>query len=269
MLLDTIRVRRLSGTIGAELTGLDLSCELDDDLRTTLRAALDEHHVLFFPDQHLDDDAHRRFGAMWGELEVHPLIPHVDGFPEVIELSSERGVADTWHTDMTFSATPPTMSILRTITSPACGGDTMWSDQSAAYEALSAPMQAFLEPLTAVHAASRARGFQGSDREAVHPVVTTHPGTGRKVLYVNRLFTDRIIELTAAESRALLDLLLAHSEHPRFVVRYAWRPGTVAIWDNRCTQHFVVDDFQGLRVIRRVTVHARGPWCQETARPAG
>ncbi|CAB4763056.1 MAG: taurine dioxygenase [Actinobacteria bacterium] len=247
-----LEVRRLAGALGAEVRGADLAARLTPDNRDEIEALLLEHLVLFFPDQNLTPVQHRDFASQWGEMEVHPYLPKVDGFPEIVELSSSRGmVADDWHTDVTFSARPPIMSILNHVETPAVGGDTMWTNQYAVYESLSAPIRDLLDGLTCIHTA---RTYSDPATRAEHPAVRLHPRTGRKCLYVNGQFTERFVQLSHDESRNLLDFLRSYATHPRFAVRYAWTKGTVAIWDNRCTQHSVLNDFEGLRVIQRVTI---------------
>jgi taurine dioxygenase len=245
-------VAPVAGALGAEVRGIDLRAPVSDDALAAIRRALIEHLVLFFPEQHLDPEQHRAYAARWGEMEIHPYIPKVGGYPEVVELRASGGyVADVWHTDVTFSERPPVMSILNMVTSPAVGGDTMWSNQYAAYEALSAPMRELLDGLTAVHTA---RVYGHPENRAEHPAVRVHPETGRRCLYVNAQFTARFPQLSRAESDALLAYLTQHAVQPRFTVRYRWTPGTIAMWDNRCTQHFVLNDFTGERVIQRVTI---------------
>ena len=245
-------VRRLAGALGAEVRGIDLSAPLDADARATLEHLLLDHLVLFFPEQHLTPTQHRDFAATWGEMEIHQYLPKVEGFPEIVQLSSERGmVADECHTDVTFSARPPIMSILNHVETPEVGGDTMWTNQYAVYESLSAPMRELLDGLTCINTA---RTYSSPETRAVHPAVRVHPRTGRKCLYVNGQFSERFVELSFEESTNLLDFLRAYATHPRFSVRYRWTQGALAMWDNRCTQHSVLNDFEGRRVIQRVTI---------------
>jgi taurine dioxygenase len=245
-------IRPVAGALGAEVRGVSLRGDINDASLGAIRAALLRHLVLFFPEQHLDPAQHRDFAARWGEMEIHPFIPKVEGYPEVVELRASGGyVADVWHTDVTFSDRPPVMSILNMVTSPPVGGDTMWTNQYAAYEALSAPLRDLLDGLTAVHTA---RVYGHPETRAEHPAVRVHPETGRRCLYVNAQFTDRFAQLSRDESDMLLAYLTRFSVEARFTVRHSWTPGTIAIWDNRCTQHFVLNDFEGERVIQRVTI---------------
>lgn len=254
---EQLVVRPISGALGAEIHGLSLA-ELDDAGFEQLRALLRAHLVVFLPDQHLTADQHRDLGRRFGEVEIHPFIRKLDEeHPEVVVLESERGmIADVWHTDVTFNDQPPLFSILNMQVVPAVGGDTMWSNQALVFESLSAPMRELLLGLTAVH---HAAVFGHPEQQATHPVVRRHPETGRPSLFVNRQFTKRIVELSPGESDALLAYLYAFSEQPQFNCRYSWTPGTIGIWDNRATQHYVVNDFDGTRVLSRVTVLGDDP----------
>lgn len=251
------QVRRLAGALGAEVSGLRLQA-LDDVGFAAVNQLLLEHQVLFFPGQHLSVDDHVQFGSRFGPLEAHPNLknpytPH----DRLFELAATHGgVADEWHTDLTFRPEPAVLSVLQMKTCPEVGGDTLWSSLYAAYEGLSAPMQSLCDGLTALHDATP---HNHPEQMTVHPVVRLHPVTGRKALYVNEHFTRRLVELSAGESRALLEYLTRFVTEPRFTVRYHWTEGTVAIWDNRCTQHFVLNDFVGERVIHRVTVMGDRP----------
>ncbi len=252
-----LRVRRLATALGAEVSGISLA-ECHEELAGQVRALLLEHSVLFFPEQHLDPEQHVAFGRLFGPLEAHPnlgqrLAADTEGRPpEMFELAASRGgIADEWHTDLTFLPQPSVMSILQMKRCPEVGGDTCWTSLYAAYEALSEPLRELLDGLTALH---DARPHNRPDQTTIHPVVRVHPETGRKVLYVNEHFTRRLVELSGPESDVLLDFLTRHVQQPRFTVRYRWSEGTVAMWDNRCTQHFVLNDFEGERVIQRVTV---------------
>lgn len=286
-----LQVRPLSGRIGAEIRGVDLADDLDEATIADIREALLAHKVVFFPAQHLNADQHSAFGRRFGELTAaHPVIPGIEGHPEVFEIDytksrelyatygdlterQERGVH--WHTDVTFVERPPLGSILNAIVIPPSGGDTLWSNQVAAFEGLSEPLQRFLEGLTAVHSGkeqfSRILARRGTDVEwdgsvydqlepVVHPVVRTHPETGERALFVNPGFTSHIVELARPESDALLAYLHAHSTKPEYTVRYHWTAGDVAFWDNRATQHAVVGDFGDQhRVIQRVTIRGDKP----------
>jgi taurine dioxygenase len=248
----SMQITRLSAALGAEVSGVDLNT-VTVDVVAEIRAHLLDHLVLFFPCQQLTLDGHVALGRRFGELEIHPNLPHADAdHPEVLQLMATKGgVADEWHTDVTFLPSPSVMSIMHMVTCPDIGGDTMWANQYQAYEWLSAPLRELVVGLHAIHNASPHRK---PEMTALHPVVRVHPETGRRSLMVNEHFTKRIIELSHPESRMLLDYLVRWSTSEEFVVRYRWAPGTVAIWDNRCTQHRVIHDFEGERVIQRVTV---------------
>jgi taurine dioxygenase len=246
------KVRRLSAALGAEITGLNLA-QADSKLVDQVKGLLLEHQVLFFPDQKLSQAEHVALGHHFGDLEDHPnLGKDDDAPPSIFRLTaSQGGIADEWHTDITFQTQPAKMSILNMIQCPSIGGDTMWSNLYLAYEQLSSPLQMLCRQLTALH---DAHPHNHPEQTAVHPVVRVHPETGHPVLYVNEHFTRRIVELSAPESEVLLRYLTQFVTQPRFTVRYQWQPGTLCMWDNRCTQHFVLNDFVGERIIERVTV---------------
>ncbi|WP_199443628.1 TauD/TfdA dioxygenase family protein [Umezawaea beigongshangensis] len=254
----TFQVRPISGSLGAEVRGVDLGA-IDDERFTEIHDLLMRHLVLFFPDAGgLTPEAHEAFGSRFGELEVHPFLPKLDGHDKIVVLDSDQGArADVWHTDVTFVQSPPIASVLQITVTPEAGGDTMWSNQYLACEALSEPVRDMLEGTTAQHLFVHPNGsFRG---EVEHPVIRTHPVTGRKSLYVNRMFTRRILQLSKGESDALLEHLFTVSESPQRTCRYRWVPGAVAMWDNRATQHYAVNDYVGRRVGQRVTVMGDEP----------
>lgn len=251
-------VTRLAGSLGAQVTGIKLA-QADEAEIDQVKALLTQHKVLLFPEQHLNSDEHVVLGKKFGELEgAHPNLAKPDApSPHIFELKgSEGGIADEWHTDLTFTEHPPLMSILNMVTCPEAGGDTMWTNLIAAYRDLSEPMQEMLDGLTALH---DARPHGNREAMAIHPVVRVHPQTGEKALYVNEHFTRRIVEMNAFESEALLAFLTRWVQNPRFTVRLHWSQGAIGMWDNRVTQHFVIDDFTGERVIQRVTVLGDDP----------
>lgn len=254
----SLEVRRLSGSLGAEVHGIDLSRAGSSDA-ATIRDLLTEHLVLFFPDQNLEADEHIAFGRLFGELESHPNLSLDTKHPEFFELRAEGGggaIADEWHSDLTCQSEPSVIAILQMKVCPEVGGDTLWANMYKAYDELSEPMKDLCEGLTALHDASP---HGTPERKAIHPVVRRHPVTGRKSLFVNEHFTRRIVEMSYAESEVLLRYLTAHASSTRFSVRYSWTAGTIAMWDNRCTQHHVLNDFEGERVIQRVTVMGDKP----------
>ena len=245
-------VQRLAGALGAEVHGVDLRNPNDMDI-AAIKRLLNEHMVLFFPGQALAVDEHVAFGRHFGRLEGHPNLknPYTE-HPELFELAaSAGGIADEWHTDLTFLPEPSLMSILHMVKCPSTGGDTMWTSLIAAFDALSPPMQEMCEGLSALH---DAHPHDHAEKMAIHPVVRVHPETGRKALYVNEHFTRRIVEMGAEESDNLLRFLCRWVQSPQFTVRYCWTEGTIGMWDNRCTQHFVLNDFSEERIIQRVTV---------------
>ncbi|WP_370942382.1 TauD/TfdA dioxygenase family protein [Amycolatopsis sp. cg5] len=251
--MPRFEVRRLAGALGAEVHHVRLAEATVEDI-DQIRTLLGEHLVLFFPSQSdLTPEAHVAVGRLFGEMEIHPFLPKFERHSELAVLDSAAGVkADVWHTDVTFSKNPPLASILQLVTCPDVGGDTMWSNQQLVYRSLSTPLRDLLDGLTAIHSFSHPRG--GFVAEAEHPVVRTHPETGHRSLYVNRLFTSHIPQLSRAESDALLKYLFGFSEQPQFTCRYHWRPGDVAIWDNRATQHYAINDYTERRIGRRVTI---------------
>ena len=260
----SISVERCSGELGAVVRDLDVR-DLDDATFAEVLQAWSEHLVLFFPGQHLSPTEQRDFAARFGPLEQHPLTEKFDDTPEITVLHSDRGGrADVWHTDVTFSEHPPIAAVLQQISGPEVGGDTMWTNQYLAFERLSAPLRSLLEGLTAVHSAWP----QGRpDLTAERPVVITHPVTGRKALAVNRQFTIRIPQLEKGASDALLGHLFDAGDQPDLSVRWRWTPGDVVIWDNRCTRHYAIGDYECERVMHRVTVlgdyaepYAPSPW---------
>lgn len=246
------KVTRLAGSLGGEVVGPNLSSPSATDI-DEIKKLLLEHKVLFFPQQSISVEEHVAFGEQFGRIEDHPNLknPFTD-HPGIFELAATQGgVADEWHTDITFEDQPSVLSVLHMVKCPEVGGDTMWSSLEQAYEELSPPMQALCESITALH---DALPHNRPDKMAIHPVVRVHPVTGKKALYVNEHFTRRIVEMSSTESETVLRYLTEWVKNPRFTVRYHWTEGTVAMWDNRCTQHFVLNDFEGERIIQRVTV---------------
>lgn len=254
---NQLSVTRLTGSLGAEIQGLPL-INLNSEQVGTIESLLHQHLVLFFPQQFLDIEAHVSLGSHFGPLDSHPNLDNpFTKHEKIFELAaSHGGVADEWHSDISFSANPSKISILNMIECPEVGGDTLWASTYAAYDALSAPLQELCESLTALHDATP---HGKPEINTIHPVVRIHPVTKRKALFVNQHFTRRLVELSHEESNMLLDYLVRWIASPRFTLRYRWHKGTIAIWDNRCTQHFVVSDFDQQRVIQRVTVMGDKP----------
>ena len=247
------QVKRLSAALGAEVTGVSLA-KADAAEAADIRRLLHEHMVLLFPGQFMRPEDHIAFGRHFGVLEGHPNLKDntPKAHPELFRLvASQGGIADEWHTDLTFLPRPALMSILNMKECPEVGGDTMRSNLVAAYEGLSPPLKELCEGLSALH---DAHPHDRADRTAIHPVVRIDPESGRKALYVNEHFTRRIVELSGPESDLLLGYLTRWVQQPAFTVRYRWTAGTISMWDNRFTQHYVVNDFVGERVIERVTI---------------
>lgn len=261
---ERLTIAPLATTIGAEVTGVDLAGPLDDAVVAELKRALLEWKVLFLRDQHLTSERHRDLAALWGELEVHPFLPHGD-VPEVVRFEKDGktgGYENTWHADVTWKADPPLGSVLRSIEVPSVGGDTMWCDMGAAYDGLDDDVKARIDGLVAVHDFTKTFGLLLSPEKLAemqeqypaveHPVVLVHPETGRKTLYVNRPFTDFIV---GEDDDSLLLELLDQTNVPEYQVRFKWTPGAVAIWDNRATQHYALSDyFPQRRVMERCTI---------------
>jgi taurine dioxygenase len=275
MAYQTIEVRKLTPTIGAEIFGADLSQPLGNQQFQEVHDALMENQVIFFRDQTLTIDQHKDFGRRFGALHVHPNARHlIPEHPEILVIKADEKskhiAGEDWHSDVSCDPEPPMGSLLYMHEVPANGGgDTMFASMYAAYEALSAPMRHFLESCTAVHDSRKAHSYRANatDRDdiqfpnAEHPVVRTHPVTGRKALYVNRGFTMRIPQLKRSESDALLEMLYRHVETPEFHCRFKWRPNSMAFWDNRCTQHHAMWDYFPLRRYgHRVTVCGDKPF---------
>jgi taurine dioxygenase len=270
-----MNIEMLTPTIGATVTAIDVSSADDDQVADVVAAVL-EHKVLFFPDQELSPDSQLEFASRLGTIDVAPFGPKHVAHPELTVLDQEapRGQgADAWHTDNTFVPTPPSFTILQAVQLPPLGGDTCFANMYAAYDDLSPAFRGLIDGLTATHDLSRtlaraiADGNSDADLGAMqeawppvhHPVVRTHPMTGRRALFVNGNFTTKIDGLNPGESAALLPMLLEHLTSPQFQCRYRWSPGTLTMWDNRCVQHYAVPDYTSRRIMHRVTVAGDEP----------
>ena len=270
MTYEHIRVEPLTPTIGATVEGVDLTEPLDDAVMAEINEAWAEHLVLFFRDQPMNSEQHLAFGRRFGDLHIHPAAPYAEGNPELMVIhtdeSSFRNNGERWHSDVSADGEPPMASILHIQHVPPSGGDTCWSNMYAAYEALSPAMQELLEPMTALHTSDYSGQYGGHkpQREspsAVHPVVRTHPVTGKKALFVNEVFTKRINELSRDESVAVLGFLADHVKNVNFQCRFQWADHSVAMWDNRCTQHMAIwDYFPETRSGIRVTIKGDKPF---------
>lgn len=265
--------RPLTPAIGAELIGIDLREDLSDAAIGEVRRALLQYKVVFFRDQKITRAQHIAFARRFGELEIHPATPKDQDDREVLRIAhgpESRGQENYWHSDVTWRAEPSLGSILRAIEIPPVGGDTLFADMGAAFEALSAEMKRIVTGLTATHDIARVfAGRLGKSAEDLHarfppvehPVVRTHPETGRQVLYVNTAFTDRINGLSRAESDALLAHLYRQASVPEFQCRFRWAENSIAFWDNRACQHYAASDyFPAVRIMERVTVAGDRPF---------
>ena len=271
-------VKLLGGALGAELYGVNLAQDLSNDVLKEIRRLLVEHEVIFFRDQDISHEQHKQIAHFFGPLQTHPAYGTVPDFPEITILEStieKPTKIEKWHTDMTFREHPPMGSILRSKICPPSGGDTLWSSMTSAYEALSKPMKDLLDNLNAEHDFSH--GFKESLAEpggrerlkdaikdnppVIHPVIRTHPESGKKVIFVNTLFTTKIIELSSDESNAILNFLYDYIKTPEFTCRFNWEPNCIAFWDNRSTQHKPVNDyFPSHRMLERITIDGNKPY---------
>ncbi|WP_260921462.1 TauD/TfdA dioxygenase family protein [Novosphingobium sp. 9] len=267
---ETIEVRPMTRRIGAEIFGVDLTRPLGNQTYAEVREALLRHQVIFFRDQQIDHDAHKAFGAAFGPLAIHSAVKGIDGYPEIVAIHADENskfvAGEDWHSDLSCNEEPPLGSILYMHTLPSDGGDTLFASMYDAYEALSPAMKAFLDPLTAVHDANPVYKALFPDDPRTypcntHPVIRTHPETGRKLLFVNSSYTTKIAELEPGESKAVLEYLFQHVKNPNFQVRFRWQKHSIAFWDNRCTQHFATwDYFPDVRSGYRVTVAGDRPF---------
>jgi taurine dioxygenase len=276
----SIEVQPLTGALGAEIHGPDLSAELDDATVAAIRQALLDHCVIFFRNQRFDAAQHKALTRRFGEIFIHPNYKGTGPDPEIVDIRREPGdlriVGEEWHTDTTMMPEPPMGAILYAIEVPPYGGDTLFANQYIAYETLSDGMKRLLEGLRAVHSDRKVAGPQAGlnayratkvredaawqETVSVHPVVRTHPETGRKLLFVNHSYTIRFDGMTEAESAPLLGYLLDHGHRPEFTCRFRWATGSVAFWDNRCVKHLAVHDAGPFRrVMRRVQIAGDKP----------
>jgi taurine dioxygenase len=275
-----IEVTRVTRSLGAVVTGVDLSQNLPQSTIERLNELMVEHKVLFFRDQPVTPHTQRDFAARFGSLHVHPIYPVLPDLPEILLLDNHEAFLpdnDNWHTDVTFSKTPPLAGILAAKRIPPVGGDTLWSDCTAAYEALSEPVRRLLDGLTAQHWVAKSfpperwqndPAFKERYERAVakhppvnHPVVRTHPVSRRKGLFVNEGFTTHINELKPRESETLLRFLSTHLSQQEFTIRWRWKVDDVAFWDNRNTQHYAIADYlPERRTMHRATVNGDEPF---------
>ena len=273
-----IDIRPIAGALGAEVLGVDLGLEMSEDTITTIRQALLDHLVIFFREQHIEPIHQIAFAKRFGDLVEYPLVKGLDGFPEVVpvvKLPDERvNFGGLWHSDTTYLELPPMGTILAAKELPPYGGNTLFANMYKAYETLSEGMKSLLNGMVGISSSAKPRVTQTREDRmktsakvsdpielmAEHPVVRTHPETGRKLLYVNYGHTVRFKDMTEAESTPLLNFLFAHQSRPDFTCCFRWQPGSIAFWDNRCTQHNPVNDYHGFkRVMHRVTIAGDRP----------
>ncbi len=273
-----LEIKPMAGALGAEISGIDLCAALSDEDALRIRKLLNEYEVIFFRAQNISPERQRALALSFGPLQTHPAYDTVEGFPEItiLESSTDKPTKiEAWHADMTFREHPPMAAVLKSVIIPPKGGDTLWASMTSAYDGLSYRMQQFLEGVTAAHDFSY--GFKeslaeegGSERlaDAIaatppvhHPVIRTHPETGKKLIFVNSLFTTHIEGLRKKESEALLSFLFEHIATPEYNCRFQWQPNSIAIWDNRSTQHKPINDyFPAHRRLERITIDGDKPY---------
>jgi taurine dioxygenase len=271
---SAIEIHPFTGSVGAEIRNVDLACLQDDDA-DAVRRTLFDRGVVFFRDQQLTPEQHVAAAGRFGPIDINRFFRHADGHPMIAEVRKEpdqkTNIGGGWHTDHSYDAAPALGSMLYALEVPPSGGDTLFASMYAAYDALSDGLKQTLEGLRALHSSRHVFGASrhkpGNDlqgrvgnpelatQDAVHPVVIRHPGSGRKALYVNPGFTLRFEGWTDEESRPLLDFLYRHAVRPEFCCRFQWAEGSVALWDNRATWHYAVNDYHGeRRLMHRVTI---------------
>jgi len=279
----SIEAHPIAGSLGAEITGVDLSVEPDPAVMQEIRAALLDHLVIFFRDQKLTPAQQVAFARCWGDIHYFPLAPGIDGHPEILEVkktpAEEKNVGNFWHTDQMFTVKPAMVTILYAKQVPPYGGDTMFSNQYMAYESLSAAMKRMIADLRTVSTSAHVkRGGDGkgdydtlgtsikvhvqSDTQltSAHPLVRTHPETGRKALFIGS-HVHNFEGMTEEESKPLIDQLMRHSTKAEHTCRFRWREGSLAIWDNRCTQHLAINDYpEDVRIMHRITISGDVPF---------
>ncbi len=274
-----IEVERIAGSLGAEVAGVDLSQDLPEPVLAEIRRALLDNLVIFFRDQHLTPDRQLAFARRWGEIHLHPYMQGMADWPEVLEIrktpADTKNFGGSWHSDQMFTAKPAMGTLLYAVEVPSAGGDTLWTNQYLAYESLSEGMRRMLDPLRAVSRGDNFSSHDGKSRKefyadklamavkdppaavqtvTTHPLVRTHPETGRRALFIGG-HVFRFEDMTEAESRPLIDFLMQHATRPEFTCRFRWRTGSLAFWDNRCTQHFAINDYPAeTRVMHRITI---------------
>ncbi len=275
-MMSKIQIKPYTNALGAEILGVNLTEKLSNTQIASIKDALNTYHVVFFRDQNINSTEFVNFGKNFGILETHPLIPTLKGFPEIIQLESNddgphphAAKSRIWHADQSYMPIPPMGAILKAITIPESGGNTMFLNACLAYEQLSKKMKNFLSKLQAVHSIvmtntkeeilseqglSRFAKMQKALPPVEHPVIKIHPETGKKCIYVNEAFTSHITGLNHNESDSLLDFLYKHLHNPDFQCRFIWEKNSIAFWDNQVTQHFAVGDYNTKRIMHRLTI---------------
>ena len=258
-------VRRQAGALGALISGVDLSRPVGDDTFNAIQDAFHEHMVVCIRGQAaMTPEDQLAFAARWGEISIHPYVPSIDGYPGIMRIYDPNPVTVTWHADTTHAARPPALTLLLARVLPPYGGDTMFANAALAYDHLSDGLRSSLDGMRAVHQGTELAASAGLDQQAVtttHPVVRTHPVTGRRALFVNGNYTSHFEGWTPDESAPLLAYLYAQIARPEFTYRHRWEVGDLIIWDNRCTQHAVVGDTGGAeRTLHRVTIAGDVPY---------
>lgn len=273
-----MRINRVTAALGAVVEGIDLNVPLGDETRSELRKALLDHLVLFFPEQHIDDEGQLALAACFGEPEVHPIrgaLGDDSKLHDIVDGPESAPDRDGWHTDVTYMERPPSAAVLRCEVTPEYGGDTVWANMYLAYEKLSEPMKAYLEGLRGFHATDAAflsyiqnhlpedaceKVMDAVGAGTSHPIVRTHPETGCKALFVDRAFMIRVEGLGKDESRFVHEFLSSRASDISIQCRFRWTKGAVAVWDERVTQHAGVADHAGsTRILRRCTVAGERP----------
>lgn len=274
---DLISVKPCAGVIGAEIDDVDLTRPLSRDVLEEINRALLRYEVIFFRNQNLSPDDHIRLGQAFGQLSRHGVLPHLNGYPDIVVLDSNgpNVPVEEWHTDVTFEQCPPLGAILHCKIAPSSGGDTLWTSMTAAYNGLSKPLQNLCDQLFAEHSftqgfrhtLARPGGYEkyrdviANNPPVIHPVVRTHPIKKTKSLFVNGLFTSKIVDMSELESKHLLEMLYQHITTPEYTVRLRWQKDTIAFWDNRCTQHRPINDFlPAHRCMQRVVIKGDRPF---------
>jgi len=279
-----IGVERIAGSLGAEIEGVDLAQDLPEEVLAEIRQALLDNLVIFFRDQRLTPERQLAFARRWGEIHLHPYMQGMADHPEILEIvktpADKKNFGGSWHSDQMFTAKPAMGTILYAKEVPSAGGDTLWTNQYLAYESLSEGMRRMLDPLRAVSRGDNFSSHDGKTRKeyyadkismkvkdpgetqtvTTHPLIRTHPETGRRALFIGG-HVHRFEDLTEQESRPLIDFLMQHSTRPEHTCRFRWRTGSLAFWDNRCTQHFAINDYPAeTRIMHRITICGDTPF---------